>query len=81
MKVLVLFTGMWQTEEAESELDDYAIPDEPESYASNRTVEVANSHEDAHKESNETYVSAYGMTPQEAADEDRIPKLNRWLME
>ena len=61
-----------ETEEAESELDDYAIPDEPESYASNRTVEVANSHEDAHKESNETYVSAYGMTPQEAADEDRM---------
>ena len=44
-----------QPEEAESEIDDYAIPDEPESYASNRD-----------------YVSAKGMTPQEAADEDRM---------
>lgn len=25
-----------EPEEAESEIDDYAIPDEPESYASNR---------------------------------------------
>ena len=41
--------------ESESEIDDYAIPDEPESYASNRD-----------------YVSAKGMTPQEAADEDRM---------
>ena len=61
-----------EPEEAESEVDDYAIPDEPESYASNRTVKVANLHEDAHEESNEAYVSAYGMTPQEAADEDRM---------
>ena len=61
-----------EPEEAESEIDDYAIPDEPESYASNRTVKVANSHEDAHEESNEAYVSAYGMTPQEADDEDRM---------
>ena len=61
-----------EPEEAESEIDDYAIPDEPESYASNRTVKAANSHEDAHEESNEAYVSAYGMTPQEAADEDRM---------
>ncbi|WP_306779333.1 helicase-related protein [Agathobacter rectalis] len=61
-----------EPEEAESEIDDYAIPDEPESYASNRTVKVANSHEDAHEESNEAYVSAYGMTPQETADEDRM---------
>ena len=61
-----------EPEETESEIDDYAIPDEPESYASNRTVKVANSHEDAHEESNEAYVSAYGMTPQEAADEDRM---------
>ena len=44
-----------EPEEAESEIDDYAIPDEPESYASNRD-----------------YVSAKGMTPQEAADEDRM---------
>ena len=44
-----------ELEEAESEIDDYAIPDEPESYASNRD-----------------YVSAYGMTPQEASDEDRM---------
>ena len=44
-----------EPEEAESELDDYAIPDEPESYASSRD-----------------YVSAKGMTPQEAADEDRM---------
>ena len=44
-----------ESEEAESEIDDYAIPDEPESYASNRD-----------------YVSAKGMTPQEAADEDRM---------
>ena len=44
-----------EPEEAESEIDDYAIPDEPESYASNRD-----------------YVSAYGMTPQEASDEDRM---------
>lgn len=61
-----------EPEEAESEIDDYAIPDESESYASNRTVKAANSHEDAHEESNEAYVSAYGMTPQEAADEDRM---------
>ena len=61
-----------EPEEAESEIDDYAIPDEPESYASNRSVKVANSHEDAHEESNEAYVSAYGMTPQETADEDRM---------
>ena len=61
-----------EPEETESEIDDYAIPDEPESYASNRTVKVANSREDAHEESNEAYVSAYGMTPQEAADEDRM---------
>ena len=61
-----------EPEEAESEIDDYAIPDEPESYASNRTVKVANSHEDAHEESNEAYVSAKGMTPQETADEDRM---------
>ena len=38
----------------------------------NRTVKVANSHEDVHEESNEAYVSAYGMTPQETADEDRM---------
>ena len=44
-----------EPEGAESEIDDYAIPDEPESYASNRD-----------------YVSAKGMTPQEAADEDRM---------
>ena len=44
-----------EPEQAESELDDYAIPDEPESYASSRD-----------------YVSAKGMTPQEAADEDRM---------
>ncbi|WP_334305405.1 helicase-related protein [[Ruminococcus] lactaris] len=44
-----------EAEEAESEIDDYAIPDEPESYASNRD-----------------YVSAKGMPPQEAADEDRM---------
>lgn len=44
-----------EPEETESEIDDYAIPDEPESYASNRD-----------------YVSAKGMTPQEAADEDRM---------
>ena len=44
-----------EPEEAEAEIDDYAIPDEPESYASNRD-----------------YVSAKGMTPQEAADEDRM---------
>ena len=44
-----------EPEEAESEIDDYAIPDEPESYASNRD-----------------YVSAKGMSPQEAADEDRM---------
>lgn len=44
-----------EPEEAESEIDDYAIPDEPESYASNRD-----------------YVSAKGMTPQKAADEDRM---------
>ena len=61
-----------EPEGAESEIDDYAIPDEPESYASNRTVKVANSHEDVHEESNEAYVSAYGMTPQETADEDRM---------
>ena len=44
-----------EPEETESEIDDYAIPDEPESYASNRD-----------------YVSAKGMAPQEAADEDRM---------
>ena len=44
-----------EPEEAESEIDDYAIPDEPGSYASNRD-----------------YVSAKGMPPQEAADEDRM---------
>ena len=44
-----------EPEEAESEIDDYAIPDEPESYASNRD-----------------YVSAKGMSPQEATDEDRM---------
>ena len=44
-----------EPEETESVIDDYAIPDEPESYASNRD-----------------YVSAKGMTPQEAADEDRM---------
>ena len=70
----VIDAEYWEVEpeEAESEIDDYAIPDEPESYASNRTVKAANSHEDAHEESNEAYVSAYGMTPQEAADEDRM---------
>ncbi len=48
-------TGKWNRKGRESEIDDYAIPDEPESYASNRD-----------------YVSAKGMTPQEAADEDRM---------
>ncbi len=52
-------------EDTENDIDDYAIPDEPESYAVNRE---AASEDKAEREDDESYV----MTPEEAADEDRM---------
>ena len=52
-------------EDTENDIDDYAIPDEPESYAVNRE---AASEDKAEREDDESYV----MTPEEAAEEDRM---------
>ena len=52
-------------EDTENDIDDYAIPDEPESYAVNRE---AASEDKAEREDAESYV----MTPEEAAEEDRM---------
>ena len=52
-------------EDTENDIDDYAIPDELESYAVNRE---AASEDKAEREDDESYV----MTPEEAAEEDRM---------
>ena len=52
-------------EDTENDIDDYTIPDEPESYAVNRE---AASEDKAEREDDESYV----MTPEEAAEEDRM---------